>query len=44
MHSFDAQATSAAFSFECPPNYVITGIFGRAKNEVDALGVYIAVT
>jgi Jacalin-like lectin domain len=38
------KATSAAFSFECPANFVITGIFGRAKNEVDALGVYIAHT
>jgi hypothetical protein len=38
------QATSATFSFECPPSYVITGIFGRAKNAVDALGVYIAHT
>ena len=38
------QATSAAFSFHCPPNYVITGIFGRAAEEVDSLGVYIAST
>jgi Jacalin-like lectin domain len=38
------RATSAAFTFQCPPNFVITGIFGRAKNEVDALGVYIATT
>jgi hypothetical protein len=38
------QATSAAFSFQCPSNFAITGIFGRAKNEVDALGIYIAPT
>jgi Jacalin-like lectin domain len=38
------QATSAAFSFQCPPNFVVTGIFGRAGREVDALGVYIAPT
>jgi Jacalin-like lectin domain len=35
------QATDAAFTFLCPANHVITGIFGRAKDEVDALGVYI---
>jgi Jacalin-like lectin domain len=38
------QATSAAFSFQCPTNYVVTGIFGRADRAVDALGVYIAST
>jgi hypothetical protein len=38
------KATTAAFSFQCPPNYVVTGIFGRADKEVDALGVYIAST
>ena len=38
------KATSDAFSFECPPNHVVTGIFGRADKEVDALGVYIAST
>jgi hypothetical protein len=36
--------TSAAFSFQCPTNYVVTGIFGRSGDEVDALGVYIAST
>lgn len=29
------------FYFECPPDYQIIGIFGRAKGGVDALGVYI---
>lgn len=38
------KATSDAFSFQCPPNYVVTGIFGRADKEVDAFGVYIAST
>jgi Jacalin-like lectin domain len=38
------KATSAAFTFQCPPNYVVTGIFGRSDREVDALGVYIAST
>ena len=38
------QATSAAFSFQCPPNYVVRGIFGRADQAVDALGVYIDST
>jgi hypothetical protein len=30
------------FVFECPENYQITGIFGRAESGLDALGVYIA--
>jgi Jacalin-like lectin domain len=38
------QPTSAAFSFQCPTNYMITGIFGRADRAVDALGVYIQST
>jgi hypothetical protein len=38
------RASSATFSFQCPSNYLITGIFGRADKEVDALGVYIAPT
>ena len=36
--------TSAAFSFQCPTNYVVRGIFGRSGQEVDALGVYIEST
>jgi Jacalin-like lectin domain len=37
------EPTSAAFSFQCPVNYQISGIFGRADHEVDATGVYIVV-
>jgi hypothetical protein len=29
------------FNYQCPPGYQITGIFGRSKTAVDALGVYI---
>ena len=36
--------TSDTFSFQCPSNHEITGIFGRADKEVDAFGVYIAST
>jgi hypothetical protein len=35
------EATSAAFLFQCPSGYQITGIFGRSGSAVDALGVFI---
>lgn len=30
------------YTYQCPPDYQIIGIFGHAENEVDALGVYIS--
>lgn len=35
------QSGSGDFSYQCPSNYQITGIFGRSGGAVDALGVYI---
>lgn len=35
------KATSDSFTFQCPPGYQITGIFGRSGSSVDAFGVYI---
>jgi hypothetical protein len=35
------KAGSGNFNYQCPPGYQITGIFGRSKSAVDALGVYI---
>jgi hypothetical protein len=35
------QPGAAAFAFQCPSGYQITGIFGRSDQAVDALGIYI---